>query len=107
MVPLEQEGNLSRLLPLQRAFLSSLVINVSGHPKRRREVNEVFMALWLMSKRKQESRADRSACPSFWLFCKMKCGFLPFPHPGIAEGPPCLAVGGWFYSDFICVGVFL
>lgn len=81
MVPLEQEGNLGRLLSLQRAFLSSLVINASGHPKRRREVNEVFKALWQMSKRKQEPRADRSACPAFWLFYKIKCGSLPFPRP--------------------------
>lgn len=66
-------------------------------------VDEVSKAHWETSRSKQEPRADGSACPSFWLFSKIKCGSLPFLHRRTAEGPPCLAVGGWFDFDFICV----
>lgn len=79
------------------------------------EVNEVFTALWEMSKRKREPRADRSACPSFWLFSKMKCGSCPSPTLGQLRAHPAwlwaagfiltLSVLGFFYSSRACLGL--
>lgn len=47
---------------------------------------------------------DGFASPSFGLLSKIKCGSLPFPHCGTAEGPLCLWAGGFTLTLSVFLG---
>lgn len=74
------------------------------------------MAPWEMSKRKQEPRADRSACPLLLALQQNEVWILPFPptlgqlraHPAwlwAAGFTLTLSVLGFFYSSRACLGL--
>lgn len=47
---------------------------------------------------------DGFASSSFGLLSKIKCGSLPFPHCGTAEGPLCLWAGGFTLTLSVFLG---